>query len=434
MKKYCSITLLALAMAVASPLASAQPPNSTSALFSNNNPNVICRPAKWTDIVVFYLGNYIAHAATTLSLPGQSPLAVVFSIAAALFFPVSGVFRGFRAIYTLAIFAETELQTAARAGALCMVVKLDEGAFRDFDDGEKPIRLFSTRIHGRYELPRGYALKLVPCDAKFEGDSVSPSNLWEKVTKIFRTESRAGTKISCSYSLVKAFVALGQTLFAITTLYQTKGDQLELFGFAAFGLTVAPYAFMSVINLFGNLVCPEYPAMYLVESEALRNLRTDFVSEGIGSGFWLDGVVGKLVADLDKSVRPLQEDETPASEAVGVWFTVREVLKALLPMCIAGAVSLAVVGGLSRFHTGSSSTYHQRVWTMTWLGFGIFAGGMGFGVEGVENRQFFNIRPRRLGGNLSDIMGGFLFAVPAIGGFVVVGQMILEFGVCVKLG
>lgn len=128
--------MIAVAMGITSHLASAQATNPTSISSSNTDPSVICRPAKWTDIVIFYLGNYLAHAATTLSLPGQSPLGLMFVIAAALFFPISGVFRGFRAISTLAIFAETELQTAARAGSLCMVVRPDEEAFIDFAGGE----------------------------------------------------------------------------------------------------------------------------------------------------------------------------------------------------------------------------------------------------------------------------------------------------------
>ncbi|PMD28625.1 hypothetical protein NA56DRAFT_683959 [Hyaloscypha hepaticicola] len=436
MRKPSSIRLLALAMGIALPLTSAQATNSTS-----TNPNVICRPAKWTDVVVFYLGNYVAHAATTLNLPGQSPLGVVFVILAALFFPISGVFRGFRAISTLAIFAETELQTAARAGALCMVVELDDRARYEFEGGEKPIQLLSTKIHGSYELPGSHGLRLVPHEAKFEGDSVGSINLWEKVTKPFRTEIRTVTKISCSYSLVKAFVALGQTLFAITTLYQTKGDELERFGFAAFGLTVAPYAFMSVINLFGNLVCPEYPAMYLVESEALRSLRAISAPDENDLHVWFDGVVGKLAADSDNSVRR-QDDESAVTRGQRPDITrvapllslFLSLLVGLLKTCIAGAVPLAIIGGLSGFRTGSSSTYHQRVWTMTWLGFGIFAGGGGFKMERVENRQFFNIRRRRFAEDFRIVMATFLYAAPAIGGFVVVGQMILESGVCIEVG
>lgn len=152
MRKPSSIKLLALAMGIALPLTSAQATNSTSTWSSNTNPNVICRPAKWTDVVVFYLGNYIAHAATTLSLPGQSPLGLVFVILAALFFPISGVFRGFRAISTMAIFAETELQTAARAGALCMVVELDDRARYEFEGGESE-SLFTFLANLISELP-----------------------------------------------------------------------------------------------------------------------------------------------------------------------------------------------------------------------------------------------------------------------------------------
>jgi len=85
--------------------------------------NVCCRPAKWTDLIIFYLGNYITHAGTAKGLPGQSPLGSAFIIVTALLFPMSGAIRGVRAIFTRAVFADTELQTAARAGALCMVVE-----------------------------------------------------------------------------------------------------------------------------------------------------------------------------------------------------------------------------------------------------------------------------------------------------------------------
>jgi hypothetical protein len=93
------------------------------ASFSNHgDPNLLCRPAKWTDIAVFYLGNYAAHAATTKSIPGQTILTSVLVVVSALLFPVSGLHRGLQAICSLAVFAKTDLQMAARAGALCMVV------------------------------------------------------------------------------------------------------------------------------------------------------------------------------------------------------------------------------------------------------------------------------------------------------------------------
>src|SRR5947207_2299107 len=92
--------------------------------YSNHgDPNLLCRSTKWSDIVIFFLGNYVAHAATTLTLPGQSPLSAAVTVIAALLFPTSGVIRGAKTILSFAITAKTDLQTAARAGALCMVVE-----------------------------------------------------------------------------------------------------------------------------------------------------------------------------------------------------------------------------------------------------------------------------------------------------------------------
>lgn len=62
----------------------------------------------------------------------------------------------------------------------------------------------------------------------------------------------AWTAMSNSYSTLKVIMALSQALFAISTLYQTWGDQIKLYGYAALGLTAIPYAFMSIANLIGN--------------------------------------------------------------------------------------------------------------------------------------------------------------------------------------
>jgi len=89
----------------------------------HNDPNLLCTPSGWQDIIIFYLGNYIAHVATILSLPGESRRSKIRVSVAALLFPVSGLLRGLLTILTYASFGETDLQKAARAGALCMVVR-----------------------------------------------------------------------------------------------------------------------------------------------------------------------------------------------------------------------------------------------------------------------------------------------------------------------
>jgi hypothetical protein len=41
---------------------------------NHGDPNLLCRPSRWTDIATFFLGNYIAHAATIMTIPGESAL------------------------------------------------------------------------------------------------------------------------------------------------------------------------------------------------------------------------------------------------------------------------------------------------------------------------------------------------------------------------
>jgi hypothetical protein len=93
--------------------------------------------------------------------------------------------------------------------------------------------------------------------------------------------------IAASYSLPKAMIAIFQLGFAMWTLYQSKGRQLDYYGYAAFGPTVIPYALMSFVNLLGNMLVPDYNALYLIGS--------DVMDEAIRRGARFDGVVGRLV-------------------------------------------------------------------------------------------------------------------------------------------
>ena len=52
-----------------------------------------------------------------------------------------------------------------------------------------------------------------------------------------------------------------------------KGDQIQRYGYAAFGLTVMPYPIMSVVNLLGTILTPDYSVIYLVSSEAMDEAR-----------------------------------------------------------------------------------------------------------------------------------------------------------------
>ena len=61
------------------------------------------------------------HAGTIRTQPGQSTLITLLIMVLSLLLPISGVLRVVKIIESRAMFADTDLQTAARAGALCMV-------------------------------------------------------------------------------------------------------------------------------------------------------------------------------------------------------------------------------------------------------------------------------------------------------------------------
>lgn len=243
--------------------------------------NIFCVvPSPWFTVIIFYLGNYAAHAATLITYPGEAPVYVGAAILYALFFPTSGIVRGLNAIFRSARLPwskRTDLCAAARAGALCMVVRTDrwrpevvpdeqvhakwrciEGAWCKelprlwpyFDTSlERPkphktskrpwwrqmwkdLTRVERKIHGTCVLPDNgyYALIYVPRNARVESlhkDQLSKEDI--------------PTVLSSSYSFVRAAIAVVQVLYASSTLYKaTKGPQIDQFGYAAFGLTVIP--------------------------------------------------------------------------------------------------------------------------------------------------------------------------------------------------
>jgi hypothetical protein len=95
-------------------------PDGTS---NHGDNNMLCTPTTWEDIVIFFLGNYVAHAATIKTVPGEGTVSIIFVTISALLIPASGVVRGALAIFSRAKLAKSDLQAAARASALCMVVR-----------------------------------------------------------------------------------------------------------------------------------------------------------------------------------------------------------------------------------------------------------------------------------------------------------------------
>jgi hypothetical protein len=221
-------------------------------------------------------------------------------------------------------------------------------------------------------------------------------------------------------------IAIGQLLFAVSTLYRTRGNQLAQFGYAAFGLTVTQYAWMSLINFSALMICPQYSSLFVVESSALDTLR-GIVQAG---EFPLTGAVGRITPETERN---LQKDHDlargqkrpPLIDASRLIFLSRSVV-------LAYAVPIAIIGGISRFSPGSSEAY-QRVLVMLWLIWGMQGLSYLVILEALfDSRPVIKLSAPRANVN-SILLTLFYYSAPAIAGFVVVGKMINEYGVCYEI-
>ena len=88
--------------------------------------NIVCTPTNWYDIVWFYFANYIMHALSVRSLPGENLFTSIVFKLACLMIPYTGIRRGLCLISRASNIVRNDLQAAARANALCMIVRSDE--------------------------------------------------------------------------------------------------------------------------------------------------------------------------------------------------------------------------------------------------------------------------------------------------------------------
>lgn len=98
-----------------------------------HSPNETCKDSNWYEVTVFFIGNYIAHAATVKSYPGEPTSRVVIATIGALLIPTSGLVRGLNSILRnakfkrrgiiSALYHDPDYDTAAASGSLCMVVR-----------------------------------------------------------------------------------------------------------------------------------------------------------------------------------------------------------------------------------------------------------------------------------------------------------------------
>lgn len=282
------------------------------------------------------------------------------------------------------------------------------------------------------KLPRGYSLTRLPSNAKIISDiGDEPGDM----------------ELCSSYNVPKAIIAIIQTIYASITLYRARGDQIQRYGYAAFGLTVLPYLIMSIMNLFATSLLPDYSTLYIV-----RSLELD---EAITAGAQVDGAVGRIVqntieddrflaSNAYKSLlgithghskvevscyRPIPFEEVGAER----WTAEGRFKSMFLAFCVFGTIPIAIIGIWTRFDAGKS-TKAQRVWTMMWLIMDIYSGPW---LDILSERDLAFELPGSLRFVMrSHVIRWYLTAlgtIPAIGGFIVVYQMLRSYGTCVEV-
>lgn len=381
---------------------------------NHGDPDLLCGPSSWNDIAIFILANYVAHAVTVRTKPGESAFDILMVMVVALLLPTHGVTRGIRSIYQAAIFAKTDLDAAKRAHALCAVVRttgwqprskhiveiLDERtldkyvgssiignrSFRGenelsgwvngtheaiesdpnmqegsnhpifkrvklrhhsleadfvFSPSSKWDSIGDYRVHGVCVLPPGYALCIIsptvavreigdvnlltcspePVVINSQAQATSVNDQRRSLLGLSEQVNKPPTmKLSSNLNIPKALIAIFQFIYASVTLYKTKGDQIERYGFAAFGLTVIPYLIMTLVNLIENVITPEYPKAYLVHSAIMDEAKQC-------SSARFEGIVGTIESSTDSLDAVFEGSEDTLEGAVETHVILDQVTK-----------------------------------------------------------------------------------------------------------
>ncbi|KAE9382234.1 hypothetical protein N431DRAFT_322571 [Stipitochalara longipes BDJ] len=470
------ICLVPIAIVTAAPV-----PNYIATIFEekteNGDSRANCTKASWTAIVLFYLTNYMSHAVTVKTLPGESKTTVLATYMLAFLFPYSGLSRALEGIFRAGNLSHNPLNMAALSGALCIVVRgrdwepaleankqeLGTGeplaGYRDkmneirlgkplFDlyitltgpltrreaatkcifpkwevealEYEDSLRYIpqsgpmSREVHGLIKLPKGYTIAHLPSNAivipNIDTESVQDS---EKV-------DIADVNLGADRNVAKSLISIIQTLYAAFTLYQSRGQQYQLFGYSASSITIIPYLIMSIMNFIANIATPSYASLFLVSSPELLEARQ--------RGGCFEGTIGRVTRYKNAALETF---------GAGRWTLAQSFYASFIVLVLMGGIVFAIVGGLTKFKSGSQSTTVQKLFTMWWLAEGVIMGfytTLGwFGISMLSGMRLDTNKSKRfMQTYFSVLVGAFILQfTPAIGGMIVVGQMLAEYGSCV---
>ena len=128
----------------------------------------------------------------------------------------------------------------------------------------------ARQVYGVCRLPPGFELSIV-----------------DPNSTLLELKDDCQIQLGSSYNLFKGLAAIAHLVSASILLYKTRGDQFHRYRLSAFALTVIPYFFMSLVNLMGGILTPDYPIVYMVKTEIM-------IEAERREGACFEGVVGRL--------------------------------------------------------------------------------------------------------------------------------------------
>ncbi|RPA86096.1 hypothetical protein BJ508DRAFT_358598 [Ascobolus immersus RN42] len=301
-------------------------------------PGLYCRDARPQDILLYFLLNYVTHAFTLKSFPGDGAIYSVSLSLLSLLFPYAGILKAWDSIRSGTLRKKPDLDRAREAGALAIVGRdygwkpspkggeriwcwntskdvrgrvstwasligdaekteesvrgrYERGAMTEaerrkrppipkvsltFDDPHPllPLNPKHVSLHGQIKLPPGYRLLTLPYNVP--------------VVPIFG-DPAPETTLAFSHNWPKSLTSIVQIVFSCITIYRSRGPQIRNYGYAAYSLTLVPYMLMTFLNLLSHIFTPDFPAVYLVS--------TGVMDEAKARGGIFEGVVGRVAVD-----------------------------------------------------------------------------------------------------------------------------------------
>ena len=200
---------------------------------------VVCGQTNWYDLVWFYFANYVLHALSVRSLPGENTLSSAAFKFCCLLIPYTGLRRGLCLIARASNLDGHRLQAAARANALCMVIRNED--WRPENGEVVPnCRIQKPTVDTQTHVSEGNGDMNCCKEVKHDDEKVDPISCELKAVPTTSATSfesgtgKIGIQVGDSYEPIKHTGIFGR-LFAIfvqtyrfRSLKPTSGKRLDL--------------------------------------------------------------------------------------------------------------------------------------------------------------------------------------------------------------